>query len=404
MQPIYVARGRNTPVVFTVDLPLAIDRKTIGFDNARIFTPASSITLNGSVQDLNNPKTTLRLNGKLALSDLKNLADLPLDLSAKNVPATIDLDANATMAGDRIDVGGLKVTAGASNIEASGTLRDPNGNGSMQFKTRLALDEIGRLAKLAQRPSGVVVANGNAALDGAMNYHVTGNIEARDLSFSQGSERIRNVDFNTAVDMGPKHLDLKGLKLSAFGGQFSGDASLEQFARYKVNGNLRNLDLQAAARAFGQKLPYDGVVSGPVEATGDITSTNKLDVANAHLAITPGRRGIPVSGRINAEYNGRTGDVNVANSYIALPNTRLNLTGSLRNRLNLDLTTSNLNDLFAAILPGKEPPAELQGGRATFEDQSAAVWRRLMSSAISPSITSVCRAGNLTPSTPTSTR
>jgi translocation and assembly module TamB len=366
LQPLYAVRGKNTPVVFTLDLPVVLDRHKIGFDDAKITTAASTLSLNGSVENLNNPSTKIRLNGQLAMSDLKALGDLPLNLKAKDVPQTVNVDANAVMANDRIDVNGLRVTAGSSDIEASGTLLDPKGNGSLQFKTRLALDEVGRIAEVAARPGGVLVAEGAVILDRAKNYHVAGTIEGRNLSFVQGGERIRNIDFHTTVDMDPKQLNLKGLRLSAFGGQFNGDLSMEEFARYRLNGKLQNFDLQAAARVAGQKLPYDGVVSGPVQAEGDLKAPgNKLATANAQLLITPGRRGIPVSGRLNARYNGATGNVDVANSYIALPNTRLDLSGSLNNRLNLNLNSSNLNDLLAAAGP-QAPAVKLDGGRASF--------------------------------------
>jgi translocation and assembly module TamB len=368
LQPLYVVSGRNTPVVFTVALPVVLERKRVAFDGARLSTPASNITIDGSLEDLKNPKTNARVRGHIGLADLKNLGDLPLDLNARGVPSVINVDGDASIADNRISVSAFRLGLGASNVEASGTLKDPQGNGSLEFKTKLALDELGRLAKSAARPGGVVVASGRAKLDAANNYQITGNVEGRDLSFSPGAQRIRNVDVFTAVSLDPHRLDLKGLRLSALGGQFTGDASMEEFARYNLNGSLRNFDLQTASRVLGQKeLPYSGVVSGPVQAQGDLKAPGTKSItASAKLVITPGRRGVPVSGRIVAEYNGATDNVNVANSYIALPNTRLNLNGSLNNRLNVELTTKDLNDLLAAAPPETKSSISLDGGQAQF--------------------------------------
>jgi translocation and assembly module TamB len=366
MQPIYVVSGRNTPVTFTVTLPVVLERKRVAFENARIATPASELVINGSLEDLKNPQTSARINGHLALSDIQKLAEVPLDLRSRDLPSVVRIDGTATIASNRITVDGLRVDVGGSQIEASGTLKDPQGNGNFQFKAKLALDQLGLLAKLDARPAGVVVANGAASLDAANNYSVKGEIEGRDLSFSQGTQRIRNVNVHTALSLDPHRLNLRGLRLSAFGGQFEGNASLEDFARYFVSGNLRGFDIHTAMATLGEKpLPYEGAISGPIEAHGDLKGRDKLAAANAKLLIAPGRRGIPVSGRLNAQYNGASGDILLADSYIALPNTRLNLSGSLNRRLNFDLTSRNLNDLLAAA--GPNPPAvKLEGGLAQF--------------------------------------
>src|SRR5688572_24243975 len=77
LQPLYVVSGRNTPVVFTVTLPVVLERNRVGFDDARIATSASNLTINGSLEDLKDPVTNARINGHLALADLKNLGNLP---------------------------------------------------------------------------------------------------------------------------------------------------------------------------------------------------------------------------------------------------------------------------------------------------------------------------------------
>jgi translocation and assembly module TamB len=370
LQPIYVVSGRNTPVVFTVNLPVVLERKRVTFENARVSTPASDIVINGALEDLKNPKTAFRVNGHLALTDIQNLAGVHLDLKARNLPRAVNLDGNVNFTDDRITVGNLNLIAGASRIEASGTLKDPQGHGSLQFKAALALDEIGRMAKLAARPGGTLEANGMAKLDVANNYRVDGEVQGRAISFLSGDQRIHNINLYSALSLDPHRVDLRGLHLSAFGGQFIGNVSLEDFARYQVAGNLRDFNLQTAETSAGMKpLPYDGVISGPMEAHGDLQARTVLSAANAKLVITAGRRGIPVSGRLNAQYqaapNGETGNIAVADSYIALPNTRLTLAGALNNRLNVDLTSRNLDDLLAAA--GPNPPAiKLESGTAHF--------------------------------------
>jgi translocation and assembly module TamB len=367
-QPLYVASGRNTPVNFTVTLPVALERDRIDFHQARITTAQSALLIDGSIEDIRNPKVSAHVNGHLALADLKNAGNLPLAIESRNAPSTADLDANVTLAGNSIQVTGLRLGLGQSTIEASGPLMTPNGQGGLQFKSRLSLAELGRLARVAARPDGIVLLNGTAKLDANNNYQITGNIQAANLSFQQQGQRISNINLYSALDLDSHMLELKGLRLAAFGGELVGNVSLENFARYRVDASLRNFDIRAAARSLGQKqLPYDGIVSGPIEASGDLNapSTSSL-AADARLSIAPGKSGIPVSGRLYAAYNGATNDIRIQNSFVALPHSRLTLDGSAGKQLNVALTSTNLNDLLAAASMASNPPVALNGGQASF--------------------------------------
>ncbi len=367
-QPIYVVSGRNTPVNFTVTLPVTIERDRVDFQNARIATPQSDLLINGSIENMRDPKISAHLNGHLALADLKNLGNVPLATGLRNVPSTIDLDANATLAYNSIQVTGLRLSAGQSSIEAFGPLKTSSGQGALQFTARLSLGELGRLAELAQRPEGTVLLNGTARLDANNNYRVQGNVQAENLSFEQSGKRVSKINLYSAVDVDPQSVDLKGLRLSAFGGELDGNASLEDFRRYRVDANLRKFDLLAAAQWMGQKhFQYDGIVAGPIEAAGDLKTAGVESLtATARLSITPGTHGIPLSGRLNAAYNGAAGDVRVENSYIALPHSRLTLSGSVGEQLTVALTSTNLNDLLAATPMASNPPVALNGGQASF--------------------------------------
>ena len=370
MEPLYVVAGRNTPVTFKVTLPVVLARDRIDILSAAITTAQTRLQINGSVQNLKNPKTAAHVQGHLALADLKSAGVLPLELATKNVPSAIDLDANATIDGDTIQVSGVRASVGKSNLEASGTLKDPHGNGALQFKSDLALGELGRLAKVSVRPDGQVLLNGTARLDGAYNCQADGNIQAKNVSVVQDRQAIRNINLSSAIHVDPHHVYFRGLRLSAFGGEFAGNAGLEDFARYQVDGNLRNLDLQQALRQLApkQQLPYDGVVSGAVNATGDIRTPGvKSLVANTRLTISPGRQGIPVTGRLNVDYRGSNDQIALQDSYVALPHSKLTLSGSVGRRLDLSLTSTDLNDLLAVLsMAGPKAPVTLNRGQAAF--------------------------------------
>lgn len=368
MEPVYVASGKNTPVRLRLTLPVTLERDRVVIKNGGIASDASNIAINGALENLRNPKVTAHLNGHIALADLKNAGNLPLSTNARNTPSTLDLDANAEASGDAIQVNGLRLTLGHSTLEASGPLKSPHGAGTLQLKTELALGELGRMANVSARPDGTLTVNATARIDAANRYEVNGNLQTNHLSFVEGQQRFTDINLNSSVHADPRLISLQGLRLQAWGGEFRGDVSLEDLAKYKLNGNLSGLDIQNVARALGEKLPYAGVISGPVNASGDINSPGTQGIlAETRLSISPGRRGIPVSGRLEANYNGTADSVTLASSYVALPHSRLNLNGSLNNRVNVTLTSRDLNDLLAAASPGEKSPVTFNnGGQAVF--------------------------------------
>ncbi|HWC00867.1 MAG TPA: translocation/assembly module TamB domain-containing protein [Bryobacteraceae bacterium] len=368
LDPLYVLAGKNTPVNFTITLPVALGRDRIDFRNARIATAASELRIDGALENLRDPRTTARISGHVALADIKNAGNLPIVTGARNVSSALDLEANATVAGNAIEVNTLRLGLGSSQIRASGKLKDASGNGSLAFEAALAVGELGRLAKVPARPDGLVNLNGTARLDQANNYLVQARLDARALSFDQGSQRIRNVSLFSNIRMDPHRLDLQGLRLAAFGGELAADASLAEFARYQVRGNLRHLDIGTAARTFGvNDFAYSGVISGPLDAEGNLKAPGASSVvAHARLSISPGGGGIPLSGRLTAGYRGSDGNIQIERSYLALPHTRLNLDGSLGNHLDVALRTRDLRDLLAATGTRGPAPVVLEGGRAAF--------------------------------------
>lgn len=364
-QPLYAVSDRNTPVAFTVNLPVSIQSDKVSVNGATIATPASNLRIDGSIQNLRNPELSAHVTGQIALADLKNAGNLPLTLGQRDVPAVADVDADAAVSSTTIQVIAFHLSAGQSEIEASGRLKDPQGRGSMQFMAQVALDQAGRLLNVSGNPSGTVALSGTAKLDEANNFDVNGNIEARNVSVQEGSRRIDHVGLSSAVHVDPHNANLTGLRLTAFGGVLEGDASLQDFARYQFHGNLNRLSLQSVAAALSAKQPYTGTISGPINASGDLKNSEALS-ASARLSIAPGSSGIPVSGRLDADYSAAANDLRVDHSYVAMPHTRLSFSGSALRQLDISVTTTDANDLLAAASQSGTSPVNLQGHPAVF--------------------------------------
>ncbi|HWE52191.1 MAG TPA: translocation/assembly module TamB domain-containing protein [Bryobacteraceae bacterium] len=330
MEPVYVVAGRNTPVTARITVPVELRRNRIEVRSAGIFTQESAIHVNASMEDLRNPKWAVEVNGHVATEDLKNAGDMSIATGARGIPSQIELDASATGTTQSIEVSNLRVRLGTSTFNAAGALRGGSGNKGLIFAARLAPEELARLFREKMKPLGMVRIDGDAKLE-------RGNLQ------------------------------LDNLQVAAMGARFEGQASLENLARYRLSGELHALDIHTLLQAMNERLPWNGIVSGSISAGGDLKVPGTRSVtAEARMEIAPGHTGIPVSGRLNLDYDGRADNVSIENSNLALPHTRLALNGSLERKLNVSLTSRDLRDLLAAV-PGKtQSPLTLNGGTLAF--------------------------------------
>jgi translocation and assembly module TamB len=300
----------------------------------------------------------------VALDEIKRALGAALPLDTAHGPRFLSVDVAGSMDGDRIQIQSARASLGHSDIEASGSLRDPAHAASVQFHSTLALGEIGALFRVSAQPQGTLKLAGNAALPANNDYKVLANLDARGVSIQQGTTRITGVSLDSAVAADPHRIELSGLRLSALGGSFNGSAAIQELAQFHLAGNLHNFDIAQMARVFmSGGLGYDGVISGPLQADGDIRDTSSL-LAKANLAIAPASNGIPVSGHLGVDYNGRAGIVNLDHSRLALPHTTAELNGILGKQVQVRVVSHN----FADFSPVTAIPVTFTGtGAATID-------------------------------------
>ena len=364
MSPLYVQSGGSAPVNVDVKLPVRLEKDKIQLTDATLSTPGSQVTISAAVDHLQSPHASGQVSASIALEEVKRAAGLALPLDTANAPGVLTANINATADENRIHVSSARLQLGQTSVEASGTLKDVANPGSMQFNATLALGQLGQLFRVAARPEGTLKASGNAMLRANNDYLVKANVDARNVGLREGNTRLSGISLDSAVTADPRRIELGGLRLAAFGGSFTGRAGIENKSQFQLAGDLHHFDLQALARAFGERVPYEGFVSGPVQASGDLHAPADTLVARANLGISPGRGAVPVSGRITAHYNGRSGSVDLGQSHISLPSTRIDLSGSIGRELHVRMNSHNLNDLAPAL--GKSSlPVTLHNGAAT---------------------------------------
>jgi translocation and assembly module TamB len=365
INPLLVRTSSNSPLNVDVKLPVTLSKDRIELSNAQLTTSQSRIVISAAIAHLVAPRTSGTLNAQLSLDEIRRTAGLNTVLDPVRGPRVLTAEMTVSMDPDAIQIQSARLSLGRTNFEASGNLKDAKGGGA-KFSAELDLGELGRLLRVAAQPTGLVRLGGVLGLDEQNGYNLAGNVEARQVAFRQGTMRISNISLDSSVTADSHRIALGGLRLDVLGGRFVGSAALAEMAAFQLDGRLQNFDIETLAGTFMQrKLGYSGVFSGPVEANGNVKDIADLS-ARINLAIAPGtsRRPaeVPVSGRLNADYNGRADTVTVATSYIALPHTRVDLSGQLGRQIQVKLVSRG----FADFQPlGDIPVAFSAGGEAT---------------------------------------
>jgi translocation and assembly module TamB len=357
MNPLNWRLDDRQPLRTAVEIPFTLQKDKISISVARLDTAESHIVASGSIEHLAAPVYRVHANGRLALDDLQRAVHLakPLDIGAGPRFVTIDIAGSASA--NRVHIENLHLNLGQSALEGSGTLK---GGAGMEFQAVLALRQIGHLFRAPQQPEGTFDIVGTLSLDANNNYLVRANLYGHNLSVRADSTRLAGISIDSALTARPHRIDFTGLRVAVLGGQLTGSASLTNMAQIHFAGNLRNFNIASLARLFGESAPYTGLVSGQIQINGDIKARRTWEGA-ANLAIAPTRGpGVPLSGRLNLTYNGRGETITLGRSFLDLPHTRIDLSGSLGRQIVVRLVTRD----FADFRPVAAIPVTFHQGEA----------------------------------------
>jgi translocation and assembly module TamB len=379
VDPLLLKSGPLPPLRVQVNLPLTIEKDAITVADAKLSTEQSQVLVNASLHDLNSPVISAHLNASVSLPEMQRSLNLPIDANARNVPKvlTADLTARFEQKNNMIEVRTAHLGLGQTTFQASGIL-DPAANKTVQFSGNFALAELSPLFKVASpQTSGELQLNGNAKLDGQNNYAIDGTVNSRALSIGSGATRISNLSLYSPFHADPYLVSLDGLKLNALGGGLTAKIFLEKMRNLSAEGSLRNLSVPVLTGAItGKRLAYGGMITGSIGARGDVKTKNYS--AQARLNIAPGPGGVLLSGRLDANYVGSSGVIVLDRSYLVLPHSRVDLSGSLNKQVDVTVVSNNLNDFLPAANLGAagpltELPIALEGGTAKLQAQISGV-------------------------------
>lgn len=390
MAPLYVRSAQNPRLNVNVNLPVALEKDKIQLDNAALTTPNSKVIISGAIDHLVDPKAAARVSAQVDLSELERTLGLALPIRTdKSVPHVVGADLQFDNQNQQVRLQAAHVEFGKSRLDATGAFTNiAFEKGQLQFNSTLAVSELARILKSNVAAGGTIEIDGVGNVNGAWNYLIDASVNGRNLAFQQGGTRIQNAALNAKVTADPHLIQANPIRLSVAGGQLNGSARLQEMAQYQVRANLASFDLQPlAALAMPNRLGYGGSISGPIAAQGNLKAPEpaKALTATARLAIAPNNRGVPVRGNINANYNGAADTIDVGQSFVALPSTRLDFSGSFSNEIAIHLNSRNLDDFRPALAatslqPPPSIPVKFDNGGAA--DLTATIRGKLTSPVI----------------------
>ncbi len=112
------------------------------------------------------------------------------------------------------------------------------------------------------------------------------------------------------------------------------------------------------------------MATGPVHLEGGLSGGPII--ATANMMIEPESGGIPIQGSVDAKYDGSRGTLSLGKSHLSAPGMQIDVSGVLGEQLDVQLVSTNPEDLLPAINafstePIKTLPIQLKNGKATFD-------------------------------------
>jgi translocation and assembly module TamB len=281
----------------------------------------------------------------------------PLDFIWNDgVRITAQVTAAVSMEKNRLMVSTATVKSAQSEIDLSNVLVS-GFNGPLttgQYKARLSLAEADKIFKFVNfQHTGILNAAGTLHFVSTTDYLVTGVVRGTGIGYGH----VRDMQVSGNISATLDKVLLNGFRVDALGGDMRADGEVRKLADFHLSGRLEHLDARLLAGVGGiATLPYDGVVSGPFDATGKLQESELHRVmAGATLEVSPEANGMPVHGELTAMYNGETETVELGRSWLELPNTRVDFSGVVGRRLEVKAQSRDLNDLSPVIRLNRFP-------------------------------------------------
>ncbi len=283
------------------------------------------------------------------------------------VRVAAQVTAKAAMERNHLTVSAATVKSAQSEVDLSHVLvndfRKPVTTG--EYTARVSLAEADRTFHLVNfQHNGVVSMTGKLRYVSPADYTVSGTMRGTQIGYGP----VRDMRVAGNVTATPDKVLIGALVVNALGGEMRGDAEIRKLEDFHITGKLDHFDAQTLAGLGGvAKLPYDAVVSGPFDASGKLREESYHQLmAGATLDVSPAEGSLPVHGNVTAKFDGMADTVALGRSWLELPHTRVDVSGVLGQRLEVQFQSHDLNDLAPVMRTMKVPARLEQNGSVVF--------------------------------------
>jgi translocation and assembly module TamB len=290
------------------------------------------------------------------------------------------LDVNVEMARNALKLDGLHFVSGESSLDASGSLNDFRKlNWQIGANGTVDLREVAALAAVEGLERGVAGLQIKGQGTATTAFDVTGNLQLKDATYRQSYLLLDRINATTSLHATPAEITLPNVKVRLRqGGGVDADARLMNYlppaAGTPAAKPAPQQEASIHARIFGirpeaifeiiaiekyENLGFDTQADGQADVRWK-GSINDL-VASANVSLAPPRpptpNEVPVTGAVDASFALRGGRLDARRVEVHTPASSLNVNGRAAfipmtrpSALNVDFTTSNLNEFDRALI------------------------------------------------------
>ncbi|HWR16319.1 MAG TPA: translocation/assembly module TamB domain-containing protein [Terriglobales bacterium] len=285
---------------------------------------------------------------------------------------------------DRVALTNAVLRSGPSHFTVNATLRDfANPKIEAEYTALIDSGEFRQILKNPTLPVGLIDVNGKVQYVAQPNrpmldvITVEGSLASRGLQLRTPTVRteVRNIGANYILRNG--NVEVRNLHANVLGGDLNGTLTMRDISgasKSQLSATLRSVSLAGLKTAISnpaiQKVGLSGSVNAKANATWGKTFNDLVANADATLNanVAPSQTSpnkVPVDGVVHARYSAPGNTITLTNSYLRMPQTSVNLNGTVSDRssLQVNLQANDLHQLetIAAMFQTQPKPLGLYG-------------------------------------------